>query len=223
MKKFFSYLLLSVIFLSSIWVSYQIMTYQSAASSTPSKVNRLGAIVRLTTEGRTFCSGTVISSHLILTAAHCVSTESSFGTVTTSNNLNIRADDNVDRGVLAKVVYVHAQTDHAILLGDFSLFGTLPLVTDPVALTAIRNKTSPMFVSCGYPLGGNLYCTDAWYVAPIQFYWAVDGVMLPGMSGGPTLYNGTVIATNFAVEGAIATVSPTYNVLESLRSKKGDK
>lgn len=214
--KLVRYLTLAVCLIGSCAISYNLMSIPAPIRK-PAAVAKLGSIVRLTDKGRTFCSGTVISTRLILTAAHCVMTLTPYGPMSTASEFNIRDNNNVDQHVLAQPAFVDPQTDHAILVGDFSKFNAKEMVSDPTQLTAIRDSfASKRLVMCGYPLGGALYCTAARYRKPISFFWEVDGVLMPGMSGGPTMVDGVVIATNYAVEAEFSIISPTYNVLENV-------
>jgi V8-like Glu-specific endopeptidase len=183
---------------------------------------QFGSIVRLTRDGHTFCTGTVIQENLIVTAAHCVTMETPFGTMLNSEEIEIRPNSNVSTHITARAVYATAQMDQALLAGNFSAFEVRPYITDPASLTKYRVDGTRL-VSCGYPLMGNLYCTVLTYKHPDNFYWAVDGVLIPGMSGGPTMINGTVIAVNTAVEGPLAIVSPIYNITSALKERAESK
>src|ERR1700692_2509663 len=71
----------------------------------PENTIDLRPIVRLTKNGRTFCSGTVINSHTIVTAAHCVVQENPFEALTgptLKDEIEIRENDNLPTGVIAK-------------------------------------------------------------------------------------------------------------------------
>ncbi len=175
--------------------------------------DKYGSIVRLTNDGRTFCSGTVVSPSLIVTAAHCVLDETPFGLIMSSRHIEIRPRDNTDLHIDAEAIYASPQMDSAVLKGDFSEFNMRRLITDPSLLSSIRQNTTK-FVSCGYPLGGDLFCNYTTNPYPDNFAWKVSGVLLPGMSGGPTmLEDGSVVGINIAVEGRHSIVSPTYNLL----------
>src|ERR1700677_5060183 len=158
------------------------------------------SIVRLVQEGRTFCTGTVVSDDLIITAAHCVLIESPFGMTLRSDEIEIRPNTNVDVDVTAKVVYATPQMDQAMLMGDFSEFNHRKIITNPEALAKL-GKANKKFVSCGYPLNGDLYCNDMEFKDRNDFFWAVNGVLIPGMSGGPTMLpNGDMVGVNVAVK-----------------------
>lgn len=183
----------------------------------PKKKQKLGSIVRLVKNGQTFCSGTVINNHTILTAAHCVVEDGIFGVIITQDPIEIRADDNVSHNVFVTAFFASSQMDQALLTGNLKLFEERQYMSDPAELTAAKNGPNSTFISCGYPLGGDLYCSHMYYLHTYQFMWAVSGVLLPGMSGGPTMTpDGVVVATNCAVEGANSIVSPIYNIDKAL-------
>lgn len=174
------------------------------------------AIVRLVQKDMTFCTGTVISRSTILTAAHCVVMDSPFGALGYRQDIEIRATDNYPTGITASVKKIRYQLDQAVLMGDFSKFNTRIVISDVKQLTILRNKGT--FTACGYPLGGPFFCGPMFYRKPNGFMWEVDGVLIPGMSGGPVFdENGNIIATNDAVMGEYSIISPTYNVDEDQR------
>ncbi len=176
-----------------------------------SKPKGLDPIVRLNQGNQTFCTGTVINDTTIVTAAHCVLMEF-FGMVMARPEIEIRPKSNLNIMVIAHPTYITTQLDMAILKGDFHLF-------QPKGYTSTINKLMELqkpgkeFMSCGYPLGGDLQCTKTIYIQRDNFSIRVHGLLLPGMSGGPTMdSDGNVIAINNAVDGQDSIVTPIYNI-----------
>lgn len=183
---------------------------------------RLNPIVRLTENGQTFCSGTVITENTILTAAHCVTIQSPFGTFINAAPIDIRAEDNMPLHVYGKTYYATGQMDQALLHGDFRQFEPKKFVSDPTELTKLK-KQGKRFKSCGYPLGGNLYCSEITYEQPYGLMFSGPGTLIPGMSGGPTMTSdGSVVAVNCAVIDTLSVVSPIYNIDFNFRNFEGD-
>lgn len=173
--------------------------------------NKYGSVVRLVLDGATFCTGTVIGPHTILTARHCVVQETPYMPPINREGIEIRPSNNADLNITAKVMSIRHQFDQAILEGDFNKFMTRPFISDVTELTILR-KTSKLR-ACGYPLGGPFFCTPVKYKHPDNFMWAAEGVLIPGMSGGCLLdEEGNIVATNVAVMGRYSIFSPTYNL-----------
>lgn len=172
------------------------------------------SIVRLTDPetGATFCSGTVVSRRYVVTAAHCVIRASLFGApldesiVITSRYGTIRA--------VAKVATASQQTDQAVLEGDFSAFAKRKLVTDPTRDLRMLEPGNNL-MSCGYPLGGDLFCTPFTALGHEDFWIAGHSNLFPGMSGGPVINaaTGEQVAINSAVTHDLSLVVPTLEVL----------
>jgi V8-like Glu-specific endopeptidase len=175
--------------------------------------HKLSPVVRLTNpDGKTFCSGVVVSPHTVITAAHCVLEAIIFGMPLYHDGMQVRDTQADSPGIPVTVKYLSTQLDQATLDGDFSSFEPRNVITDIATLVEIA-KQNTIFTSCGYPLGGNLYCSKYTYIGKINFMWLGKGELLPGMSGGPTMMDdGTVIAINDAVEDEFSIVTPVFNV-----------
>jgi len=182
------------------------------------KAIHYGSIVRFVNEGRTYCSGTVVAPNLIITAAHCVLEETPFGYMRRAQ-VDIRPSNNSNTGTTGAVIYASPQMDQAMVIGDFKAFDSRRMITDPEQLSNLRLKKTK-FISCGFPLNGDLYCNETIFDKPSDFFWDVNGVLIPGMSGGPTfLPDGTMVGVNVAVHGDKSVISPIYNITRNLAGK----
>lgn len=211
------YSLILFVVLSVVFNHYHYVFDTSAHAPTS---NRKGSIVRLTREGRTFCAGVVVSDTVIITASHCIVTQILPGiNMVNQDPINIRLDDNIDSNTLAKPYYVNGQLDQALLYGDFRKFNPRGYISDVNKLDAIRKK-DPVLTSCGYPMGGPLFCDKQYFMDLNGFMWQTTGLLLPGMSGGPVMTpDGTVIAVNIAVDQNYSIVSPIYNLDQNFKGK----
>lgn len=181
---------------------------KSAGANTP----KLGSVVRLVVDDATYCSGVVIDKNTIVTARHCVIRSSLFGAYMDDSAIEIRAADNIARNTYAKAKSASQQIDRAILKGNFSIYTSAPYISDMAKSVEIR-QSGQKLISCGYPLGGGLFCNQMIYIEEVNFFMKVKGLLVPGMSGGPVMLpDGTVVGINSAVEGKSSIISPMYNV-----------
>ncbi len=195
-----------------------------AKPETKSNVSdKLSSIVRLVdaATGATFCTGTVVNDNTIITAGHCLANETPFGIALRPELIDIRTNENFNLNVKARAVWVTPQLDQGILKGDFTQFEHRTFIADVHGILNTRQKQQP-YVSCGYPMGGHLFCTSFLYQSIYGFRWAGDGVLIPGMSGGPTMTeDGVMVGVNTAMTDTQALVSPIYNIDEQFN--QGDK
>ncbi len=214
----FKILSLSVLFFLILGTLISIVAI-THRSNEPTSDPHSGSIVRLVKDGRTFCSGVVVSPSVIITASHCVLVETPFGPMLSTDSIEIRANDDQPTNVFGTPYGVRIQLDQVLLEGDFHEFKMRKYTTDLKELDSYRHKEQTMW-SCGYPMGGPLFCSKMVYQDVLQFMWATNGLLIPGMSGGPVILDdGTVVAINVAVEGNQSLLSPIYN----LSLKRSDK
>lgn len=186
------------------WLSYKV----------PYANNKYDSIVRLVRDGKTFCSGTVINAHTIVTAAHCILVPTPFGYyVLYPGPIEIRDKDDQPLGIIGQAYGASPQLDQGVLEGDFRNFRPRAFTADVKTLSSYRIPGAK-FISCGYPQGAAFFCAEIQYSELSDFMWKTrGGTMLPGMSGGPVMLpDGTVIAVNVAVDGVKSVVSPIYNL-----------
>lgn len=170
------------------------------------------AIIRLVQNGRTFCSGVVVSDEYIITAAHCIR-----GAPANEPIIEIRTNNNKPSGIMASVLSYNERGDTAILKGNFGMLPTMEVEDDPSEIH--RSMLSDSIITCGYPWGsGRLTCTKMSRIRRAFFSYAGIGYLYPGQSGGPTidLDTGKVLAVNQAVSETEIIVNPLAEVFKDL-------
>lgn len=183
-----------------------------AGRTQPPKDDRLGSIVRLVADGRTFCTGIVVNDSTVITASHCILVQTPFGGMMNKDPIEIRDDSNEAVGVYGKAYQARVQLDQGLIMGDFTKFRKRKTMTNVGELNKIA-RYDQVLLSCGYPMGGPLHCNNLYFKELYDFMWATNGLLVPGMSGGPVmLEDGTVVALNVAVERNFSLVSPIYNL-----------
>lgn len=171
---------------------------------------RYEAIVKLYNRetGRFFCSGTVIGANYILTADHCVDKMKK-----NRPTIEVRA---IGEKTITAVGYVSSfegHSDVALVYGNFSKFNSLSFENEPSAdINAIYTHR---LVTCGFAYGGDLLCTPFTARWPSFFSVGGQGMMFPGMSGGPVLDldTGKVVGTNYAMGDNVALITPLVEPL----------
>lgn len=161
---------------------------------------------------RFHCTAFVVSNKYALTAAHCVANDS--GNMT-KDRIYIYDSSLVNTGIIGKAVSMNGRGDFGVILGDFSNFHKLKVNSS----TGFANQKGPFF-SCGFPWGAlPMVCQE--FVPKMPFYDKVAGMgfLTPGMSGGPTIDQSTMLVTGINVEiheGFVA-ISPVIGIWAALR------
>ena len=170
------------------------------------------------------CSGTVVSSTRIVTAAHCLG-GGMFGLPTTG--FEVRGSDSLPRGIYAKVEGADFRSDQAVLSGNFTMFDTRHLQTNPAEIIKRMVKPGRKVIVCGYPYAGPLFCSPFTDINQWSFQFTGRGYMFPGMSGGPVfdIETGEVLGVNTGVMSSQdgdtrLVISPTINTYNDTNSKE---
>jgi hypothetical protein len=167
------------------------------------------------------CTGVVISNELVLTSAHCLVDE----------NMKMNKDIIIESsgpgaatGLVSKqigiVVGVNNRADYGLIKGNFTAFQKAKIDVDAQAM--FNHNLNVM--SCGFAWGESHYtCNPGQIKEMCGFNMCGDGMLIPGMSGGPTvsIVDAVVIGINRAAipgnPGMI--VAPLVGLFSSLGIK----
>lgn len=182
--------------------------------------NKYPAMFKLTNEGRAFCSATVLTKKLAITAAHCVLVQLPFG-FTLNDKLaaqSLPAADGSTAATNVEVIDANPRADYALLKGDFSAFSTL--VADDRPQSDILYHDYNLY-TCGFPWGGTGVCYHITNPEKFVDQIKAKGQMIAGMSGGPVIdaNTGIIYAVNTAVTDGYVVISPIINIFELLKGK----
>ncbi|GAC1502050.1 MAG: hypothetical protein NVS1B10_06630 [Candidatus Saccharimonadales bacterium] len=172
------------------------------------------AIVRLhdARSGAFFCSGVVTSDKIVMTAGHCVA-----GRGPLMPFIEVRDSEGQSHAAYAIIALGEERSDQGVLIGDFSAFNHMHALTDTWENTIAINS-GHKFITCGFPYGAKLFCSQFVYKAFRTFHYFGYGYLYPGCSGGAVIdaTNGNVIATNYAAPPEGILVNPLSGIFENL-------
>lgn len=174
--------------------------------------NKFKSIIRMETiDGRFYCSATVIDGQYALTAAHCVT--NAIGNLT-EDKIRIYDMVGVDTEVIAKAVAIDKIRDVALIRGEFGNFEF-----SPVDFNGEDVHMGMSMITCGYPSGDALWCTELVHNGNYYFqYRTKGGPIFKGMSGGSVFSKATgrIIGVNSAVSEDSVIVSPLIGFLANI-------
>lgn len=182
-----------------------------------------------------YCSGVVVSAMHVLTASHCISLSSKITNKYLRKSIWASVfSSNGEKVVKGKVIAYNDVRDLAVVKGDFSDFQAIEV--DQYGQYFPQGiQDNGVFLACGYPWGGPLYCTQVSPFGHSGFWMSFVGMgVYPGMSGGMLVrivqdvkidpltkqssYVNRFILVGIvvAVKGNYTLVSPTLSLLQSL-------
>jgi hypothetical protein len=171
------------------------------------------------------CSGTVISNKYVLTAGHCLLDDKGFlrkdVEIESLQARNID-DPQVDLQT-AMPIGINMRADYGLIKGDFLEYDQMKIDASPDFQNNV--KSSP--VTCGFPWGSKKWtCYGTGGVVFEHSVLVVQGLLYPGMSGGPVIdmERNTVIAINSATmpQGYIR-ITPLVGLFETMGVENRDE
>ena len=166
-------------------------------------------IVRLLdTAGDFRCTGTIIDTHYMLTAAHCVPT------IVEATSLE---DEPKNRAKITLVGTLRRE-DIAVFTGDFSAFNVMRINMKPLP-TLIALQSSLPLLACGFPHGGDIFCERLGRTQQEYFQMESEGIVFAGMSGGPVYLEDYDVLIGIITEVSERNMvwSPTVEILKYLK------
>jgi hypothetical protein len=162
-------------------------------------------------EDRKFhCTATVVSDNYAVTAGHCVVDED--GRLMKKTTFEVYDVKITDTGIQATAAGTEERGDYGLITGDFRQFKKIQMNTSVVG---IESRLEHDFILCGYPYGDVLLCKEFHVKQNSYFMIRGNGILYPGMSGGPLLdkNTGEVVGVNSSVNDPGIDIAPLMGVL----------
>jgi hypothetical protein len=163
--------------------------------------------------GMIFCSGVVVSSTKIITAAHCLA-PTPFDVE--APTLEVRTASNVPLGITAQILAFDPINDLGVLYGNFTMLNKHEAISGAVEINEAF-KTHKIAI-CGYPQAGRFTCSPLTDARNFLLGFSTLGFAYPGMSGGPVLdlTTGKVIGVASTVSNDRVLLAPLVEVWKAL-------
>lgn len=178
--------------------------------------NGIDPLIRLHYESEDYqfnCTGFVVSNDYAITAGHCVGATS--GKIE-QGKIKIVDTNGNETGVFAKAVGFSTRLDVGLIKGDFKKFRKYKINERHSDLISRESAKFPHpYLACGFPMGGDKFCSDVTVIGVGAFFVVGAGELYPGMSGGPLLDESLneVVGINSSVpKGGLNNFSPLVNI-----------
>lgn len=208
--------------------TYLIQDYFKS-SPPPTRINsvfdatngKFPALVRLEyNNGIFFCSGTVISDELVLTAAHCIEgaiEANAMGVETSLLVASLKDSKGETTKIKGTPIYADYKADYALIKGSFQEFNTMQIEVSPTS--DLLYKKNLKLELCGFPYGSSSVCYPS--LSEVKKYirqFELKGQMYPGMSGGPVIdiATGKVVGVNSSMGEDKVFISPLIGLFQLL-------
>lgn len=173
-----------------------------------------GSVIQLHVNNDFICTGVVFDEQYIVTAAHCL-----VGTLgyMRKEEYTVYDPSSKKSATKAKPVGINSRIDYGILKGNFKKF-------KKAKLNVHENEFSNgSYMACGYPYGQKkISCMAVYPKGNYFFQIAAEGVLYPGMSGGPVYNNitGNIIGVNSAAGDGFVLLAPLIGLYGSFGLEK---
>jgi S1-C subfamily serine protease len=166
--------------------------------------------------GAFFCSGSVIGKNYIVTAAHCLE-----GRSHQKVSIDVRTLDGQKVKVDGTAIWYEPRSDQGLVYGDFSTFNYIDMANQTAPLIRAYMNPGNVMLACGFPYGGDVFCSTFTERHMSFFQFAGAGFLYPGMSGGPVVdaSSGILVGVNTAVEEGAIIISPVVELLHHAHVK----